>query len=152
MEFSFVLPIVLVVLVGVFEVGQLVVARQIVDNAAREAARLASVGVLAPSGPAPSIAASVDLYLREAGLNAAGMSVTVRNAGGTPVDPRNLSWMEGFSVEVEVPYDRNGDRGNRLIEPPMKPIAIPTVRSRVDWRSLKDRDLNLSAHMIAPWE
>lgn len=65
-EFAIVLPILLALLVGIFEFGVAWNRKQVLTNAAREGARLA---VLPNTNSAPQIDAVVDSYLTSAGID-----------------------------------------------------------------------------------
>jgi Flp pilus assembly protein TadG len=64
-EFAIVLPILLALLVGIFEFGVAWNRKQVLTNAAREGARRA---VLPGSTPADTVDAVVDTYLTSAGI------------------------------------------------------------------------------------
>src|SRR5262245_23075391 len=79
-EFSIVLPILVTLLLGIWEVGRMVQVKQILDNAAREGARAASTGF----ETLPQVDATVKNYLAAAGLKTDGYVVTVYNLTNNP--------------------------------------------------------------------
>jgi Flp pilus assembly protein TadG len=85
-----VLPVLLLFLVGLWEVGRVVMVMQIMDNAAREGARLAASGCWTSSNAHPSmlppstnndyeVQTKVLVYLQADGVNTTGAQVTVTN-------------------------------------------------------------------------
>src|SRR5208283_4550851 len=73
-ELAVVAPLVLGLLVGLLEVGQIVKVKQIVANAAREGARTASTGLSSYA----NVQTTVANYLANAGItNQSGLTVTV---------------------------------------------------------------------------
>src|SRR5262245_43626380 len=91
-ELGLMLSVLLVVLVGIWEIGRLVQVQQVLKNAAREGARLAAQGLIVNregnyteihvhSGD-PSVEAAVRNYLREAGLTPDGLEVSFRFTSG----------------------------------------------------------------------
>jgi Flp pilus assembly protein TadG len=74
-EFAFVLPLLLLVIVGIFDFGFLFQRYEVVTNAAREGAR---AGVLPDyQGQTPAVEARVRSYLNQAGLDGALAGITV---------------------------------------------------------------------------
>ncbi|HEV3137455.1 MAG TPA: TadE/TadG family type IV pilus assembly protein, partial [Pirellulales bacterium] len=74
-EAAFVLPVLLVLMLGVWEVGRLIQVNQIIVNSAREGARLAAGGYV--NGTPVTVAMvqqAVKDYMTSAGLPAAAVS------------------------------------------------------------------------------
>jgi Flp pilus assembly protein TadG len=82
-EFAFVLPLMLVVFAGIIDFAFMLQRREVVANAAREGARLASM----PGYAQADVIAHVNNYLNN-GLGAGtSASATVTSVAGTPVVP-----------------------------------------------------------------
>jgi Flp pilus assembly protein TadG len=99
-EMGFLAPILLMLLVGVWEVGRYVMVQNILDNAAREGARLAASGgfrssnnssavgggTLTLNPPSTNTACEVQqkvfLYLQVAGVSTTNATVKIENSGG----------------------------------------------------------------------
>ncbi len=82
-ELAIVLPILLALLVGIFEMGRAWNVYQVITNAAREGARSAVI----PTNSESSVRATIDGYLTDAGLDPGLGSVTIEGQGagvGTP--------------------------------------------------------------------
>lgn len=92
-EFAIVLPILLAIVIGIFEFGRSWNVYQVITNAAREGARLAVV----PSSSESAVRANVEDALARAALDPAlgTISVSGMSAGtGTPV-----------TVQIDYPYE-----------------------------------------------
>ena len=81
-ETAIVLPLLFMILYGVWEVGRLVHVTQIVGNCAREGARLCSTGIYTSSGADPSKTANqvqlaVANYMQNSGLAIAGNGILI---------------------------------------------------------------------------
>jgi Flp pilus assembly protein TadG len=101
-EFALVLPILLVIVGGVFDFGLLFQRYQVVTNAAREGARMAVLGGYTPA----DVQARVKSYLTAGGLNAALATIT---AVPTTITVPSAGAVAGFSfnavtVTVAYPY------------------------------------------------
>jgi hypothetical protein len=107
-EALFVLPITIVLLMGVWEVGRLVQISQIVSNAAREGARLGAGG--ANNGTAVTVAMvqqAIRDYMTSAGMPAdavAGAEITLTNLSAHSwTDPGDAEPLDRFRVAVRIP-------------------------------------------------
>jgi Flp pilus assembly protein TadG len=107
-EAAFILPILLVMMMGVWEVGRMIEICQILDNAAREGARLAAGGYV--NGTAVTTAqvqTAVQNYLTAAGLPSAaanGAQISVTCLASTPwTDPYEAQPLDPFTVTVTIP-------------------------------------------------
>jgi TadE-like protein len=149
-EAAVVLALLLVpVIIGVWEVGRLVYAHQVVTNAAREGARLAAQGrvvnrlgtpteITFDSGT-PNVKDTVYQAIVTGGLSGLARSdVTIRFGfeGETPsATPSKLPYQglknERFRVFVSVPWDKVRWVNLGLVNP-------TTVEYTVDWQMLVD--------------
>jgi Flp pilus assembly protein TadG len=98
-ELGFVLPFIMTLLLGLWEVGRLVEMQQILSNAAREGARQASIGSLTGT----QIQTVVTNYLKEAGIPTANVVVNVvdNTTGG---DVASANYLDQLQVTVTIPY------------------------------------------------
>jgi Flp pilus assembly protein TadG len=89
-ELAVVLPVLVLLLLGLWEVGRVIMVMEIMNNATREGARLAASGSWTASNAHPSMLApstnndyevqtKVLAYLQAAGINTTGAQVTVTN-------------------------------------------------------------------------
>jgi Flp pilus assembly protein TadG len=128
-EFAAVLPIILTLLVGIWEVGRLIEIQQIMTNAAREGARQASTGQLSTA----QCKTVVTDAMKVAGLPTSNVTVTVTNitSGG---DVAAANYLDSLQVNVTMPF---GDVTWSLIG-----MIVPssyTISTQVQWVTMVDK-------------
>lgn len=116
-ELAFVAPIFVVILVGLWEVGRLIQLKQVLNNAARDGARVAAQSVtinrtgtptqIRVSTGDPNVKQTVLNYLTQAGLNLDPAQVTVTFAfltgDTTKTEPFQGAKGQQFRVTVTIP-------------------------------------------------
>jgi Flp pilus assembly protein TadG len=134
-EFAAVMPLLVLLLVGIWEVGRIVDMAEIANNAAREGARQASTGEK-PVGPdtVDSVERSVKDYLRNAGVtDTSGVTVTFTNlTQPAQTDPRDATQGDRLRLTVSVPIDSN--RWSSL----SRITTGSNLVSTVEWRCMVD--------------
>ena len=104
-EFALILPFLLTLLLGIWEVGRLVQVSQILQNAAREAARQASTGTASMA----EIKTNIENYVSSAEpriTNFAGFDVTFTNITRPGVtDPAGATQLDKYRITVSLPFD-----------------------------------------------
>lgn len=127
-------PILVSLLLGIWEVGRLVEVQQIVANSAREGARQASTGLKTST----QCQTAVTDYLTNAGLSTSGVTVTVTNVthGG---DVINAVQLDHLQCTVSFPFNN------------AKWMAIDwfvpngtNMTAAADWYSMKDVPLTVN--------
>jgi len=126
-------PLVVGLLVGLLEVGQIVKVNQIVSNAAREGARSASTGV----NTYANVQTTVANYLTNAGItNQSGLTVTVSDVtqdnSGPQFNPSTANWLDQLQITVTLPYSN--------IQ--LAPLLIPpntVISAQAAWFSNQDQ-------------
>jgi Flp pilus assembly protein TadG len=98
-ELAVVLPLLLTLLLGVWDMGRLIDASQILSSAAREGARCASTGQVDVTG----IQTAVLNYLTQAGLSTTGATVTVSNLTSPGTDPLVATQLDQYRISVTLP-------------------------------------------------
>ncbi|MBX3397132.1 MAG: pilus assembly protein [Gemmataceae bacterium] len=158
-EAAVVLALLLVpVIIGVWEVGRLVYAQQVITNAAREGARLAAQGrvvnrlgtptEIAFNSGTPNVADTVYQAIVTGGLSGLTRAdVTIRFGfeGETPsANPSKLPYQglknERFRVFVSVPWDKVKWVNLGLVNP-------TTVEYTVDWQMLVDDTFTINVDL-----
>lgn len=91
-EMAIVLPILLALLVGIFEMGRAWNVYQVLTNAAREGARSAVI----PTNSESKVRGTIDDYLADAGLDPGLGTVTINGQGGGVGTPTRVS--------IDYPY------------------------------------------------
>ncbi|HXG11323.1 MAG TPA: TadE family protein [Gemmataceae bacterium] len=146
-EFALVSPLLFAALLGLWEVGRLVEAQQILTNAAREGARQGSTG----QRSLEEVKNAVINYIAAAGFDTTGVVVTVTNVTQNKVDtdPREYNHLDHFRIDVSLPF-RNVRwiLVNRFTTDPgsgFAPITPPAeLRAESHWFSMKDQVLEVS--------
>jgi Flp pilus assembly protein TadG len=147
-ELALVLPFLLIVIIGVWEVGRMVQVQQVMDNAAREGARLAAQGLIIDQTSAyteikvhsgnPSVESTIANYLREAGIDTTGMQVTFTyltgNTGNT--EPYQATKGQRYRITVTLPF--NNVRWTLL-----SLTNRTQLNATVEWQSLVDDPFTL---------
>ncbi|MFO0879458.1 MAG: TadE/TadG family type IV pilus assembly protein [Gemmataceae bacterium] len=145
LEFALVMPLLVTILVGLWEVGRLIQLQQMLSNAAREGARLAaqsqtinSTGTptqISLSTGSPNVKQQVVNYLKQAGLNVNTNDVTVTFAfttgDTTKTQPYQGTKGQRFRVTVELPI-------SSLRWTALKLTNVVKLTSTVNWTCLVD--------------
>ena len=98
-ELALLLPFLLALILGIWEIGRLTEAQQLMSNAAREGGRRASTGVTS----AADIQAAVMTYLTKAGIPTANATITVENLTAKGADPTAAAQFDELKVTITVP-------------------------------------------------
>jgi Flp pilus assembly protein TadG len=149
-EAAVTLPLLLILMLGVWEVGRMIQVNQILVNAAREGARLAAGGYTNGTPVDSSmVRQAVRDYMTSGGLPAAAVSGAQINltcqASPSWVDPSNALPLDRFQVNVVVPTGAafNSLRWNLL--PRLTSISQFSVT--VGWESLTDSKIVVSTQL-----
>jgi len=98
-EFAVVLPLIVAMLLGVWEVGRALIVEEILCNAASVGGRAASTGL----NSAAQVKAVVTNYLALAGLQTQNVTVTVSDLTNPGTDPAAASALDQIQVSVSIP-------------------------------------------------
>jgi Flp pilus assembly protein TadG len=160
-EFAFTLPILLLLLVGIWELGRIIHVQIIMNNAARDGARIAAqANIVSTSGAytqirfdsgTPNVADAVRKYLIAAGItNHTGLVIELQftegAAAGDPVptavnaDPYTGIKNQRFRVKVSLPYDNVRWTTLSLINP-------TTLSAEVFWQCLVDDPFTVNTNV-----
>lgn len=147
MEAALILPLLVSLMLGVWEVGRAVEMTQLLNDAARQGARMAAGGV---NNGTPVTVAMVQQVVRDAmtasGFPSAAVSgaqVTLTNLSThTWTDPCNAQPLDAFQVSVTVPA---GTAFNSVSWTPVSLISgINHLSSQVEWLSANDSQVVVS--------
>ena len=94
-EFAFVAPVLILLIIGLFEFGRLIMVQQILTNASREGARRAIV----EQSTKAEVETTITDYLSDRTIS--GATVTV-----TPDPLSSVGFGDPVSVTISVPYDQ----------------------------------------------
>jgi Flp pilus assembly protein TadG len=146
-EAAFIMPIMLTLMLGVWEVGRMIQISQIMDNAAREGARVAAGGYV--NGTAVTVATvqtAVQNYLTAAGFPSAavtGSQVSVTCLATTGwTDPYAALPLDPFTVTVTIPSGAafNSLRWNLLNQI----TSVNQLSTSVYWQSANNSQVTVS--------
>jgi len=156
-EFAVVLPLLLLLMLGTWEVGRTVQIQQILVNAAREGARVAAQGQTINLTGAftqiqvgmgtPNVRQVIVDYLRGAGIvNTAGIQIGFQfldgNLGST--QPWQGTKNQRFAVTVTLPYENVRITNLDLLN-------ITNLSARVDWVSMADDPFTVNT-TVPTWD
>ena len=140
-ELAVCMPFLLIIIFGVWEVGRMVQAQQIITNAVREGGRQAAAG----RSNATTVRQTVVNYLVMNGLKDVTLdNVTLTNltdSGRT--DPSTAEQLDHFRVTVNVPYA--SIRWSTLAQI----TSVSTLTASADWYSMRDVPIVVSATIPA---
>ncbi len=134
-ELGATLPLLLLLLLGIWEVGRFAQVSQVVSNAAREGARLAASGVANDD----QVKLAVCQYLKSAGLPDYSADrdtyVTVSNVTNPGVDSTGATTLDDLRITVSVPSkDVRWIAMNYFMSPGYRVVGT------ADWSSTKNRN------------
>ncbi|WP_020468357.1 TadE family protein [Zavarzinella formosa] len=152
-EFAIVVPFLLLLLVGIWELGRIINVQIILNNAARDAARLAAQANIVNTTGAytqikyntgtPNIDASIRGYLQAAGItNLTGLVTQVEflegaGMGNTSADPYTGVKNQQFRIRIQIPYANVRWTSLTLINP-------TTLTAEAYWQCLVDDPFTLN--------
>lgn len=148
-ELAFIMPVLLIFVLGIWEVGRLIQVQQALNNAAREGARLAAQGlIINTSGTltqvqvnsgTPSVQSTIDNYLKQAGYDTTGLSVSFAFVNGdtTQTQPYQGAKGQRFVVNVTLPF-------NNVKWTLLNVTGMQTLGASVTWESLVDDPFTLN--------
>jgi Flp pilus assembly protein TadG len=135
-ELAAVLPLLALLLLGIWEVGRLVEAQQLLSNAAREGGRQASTGTKTTA----QVQQDVLNYLNNAGVNTTGATVTFTNlTDASRNDPTVAQQMDKLQITVTLPFNNvRWALVNQVV------VRGTTLTGSATWYSVRDLPVNVS--------
>jgi Flp pilus assembly protein TadG len=149
-EMAFLMPVLLGMIVGIWEMGQFIQAQQIMNNAAREGARFAAQAIIInasgtytdiyTSGAYPSVTSAVSDYIQASGIsNITGLQVSFAfTTGNTALtDPYQGSQSQQFQVTISMPYSNVNWSPLGLVNP-------TTIGASCTWQLMVETPINVN--------
>jgi Flp pilus assembly protein TadG len=130
-EFAALLPGILILLMGIIEVGRLVEMQQVLTNAVREGARQASTGQLSNS----QVQAVVTQYIKVAGFSTWNIDITVKDLTNPSSDVSRATYLDQLQVGITYPYSNVTWSMLNWILP-----SDYTISSQATWMSMVDKE------------
>jgi Flp pilus assembly protein TadG len=103
LELAIVMPILLMLLLGIIEMGRVMMINQMATNACREACRRAIV----PGADHEAVIQVVNDYLDASGVSKSNRVVQMLDSGGSAAKLGNIGSHESVTVQVSIPYSTN---------------------------------------------
>ena len=136
MEMAFVSPMIIFLLLGVWEIGRAVETQQILSNAAREGGRQASTALKTTA----QVQQDVLNYLQFAGLNNTGATVTITNlTQASRSSPDTALNLDHLQVSVSIPVN------NIKWVVTSHFLQSSTLTTTSDWYSMKNLPVTVSS-------
>ena len=129
-ELAVCLPLILTLLLGIWEVGRMIEIQQMLHNAAREGGRQASTGQLTNS----DVQDLVKDYLLKAGLPTTNVVVTITDLDTSGADVAAANYLDRIQVVVTIPVS---DIRWSLITMVTTPGQL--ITSQVEWVTMVDK-------------
>ena len=147
-EAAVTLPVLIIVMFGMWEVGRLIQVNQVVNNAAREGARLAAGGYVDGTPVTVTmVQQAVRDYLSASGIPtaaSAGATVTLTClATPTWVNPSDALPLDAFTVQVTIPAGAAFD--SLTWSTVTRFTGVTQMSTTVTWRSLNDVKISVDA-------
>jgi len=135
-ELAICMPFLLIVVFGIWEVGRMVQAQQLVVNAAREGGRLAASGF----SNATTVRQAVVNYLNMNGLTGVSLNdVTLTNlTNASRSDPMTANQLDQFRITVTVSYSTI--RWSTVAQI----TSTTAITASADWYSMRDLPVTVS--------
>ncbi|MCS7159357.1 MAG: TadE/TadG family type IV pilus assembly protein [Gemmatales bacterium] len=137
-ELAVALPLLLLLMLGIWEIARFIEVQQILNNAAREAGRQVAGG----GKSIEQVRQGLISFLQSASINPAQLELSVSNLSNlNNTDPREAYSLDVLEVRVSVPY--------RNVSLSLTSMFIPEnarIRSHVVWRSLRDLPVTVDIH------
>jgi Flp pilus assembly protein TadG len=152
-EFAVILPLLMTLLIGTWEIGRFIQLQQIMSNAARDGARLAAQGMIintngtitdiGASSGSPNVTTAVSDYLIGAGItNLNGLQVNFQFIDGNTslTDPYQGVKNQHFIVSVTLPYANLRWTNLNLINPTL-------LGGQCTWQMLVDAPFSVNPNL-----
>ena len=150
-EAAIITPVLLIMMMGMWEVGRIIHVKQVMVNSAREGARLAAGGYTTNSVPVTNtmVTQAVKDYLQGAGMPAAAYT----NAQVTLTCLASPSWthpsealpLDRFEVKVRIPAGAAFESTRWSFLPKM--TGVNEMEAVVDWVSLNNTKISIDTDL-----
>lgn len=144
-EFAVVAPVLVLLLTGIWELGRMIEATQVLSNAAREGVRLAANG----NKTSADVDTAVYNYLKGAGFTTTGYTVKIYNLTANPTpapnapsdNPSSAAQLDHLRVYVTLPF--NNVKWIFL----QQLTNVTTLQAQADWVVMRDQPLVVDSAM-----
>ncbi len=149
-EAAICLPLLLLFMLGVWEVGRIAHVQQILANAVHDGARIASQGTLdGVPVTVGGVQQAVRDYLTASGLPAAAVSgaqiTFVNNSANTWTDPTDAQPLDKFQLSVKIPSGAAFDSLRWILLPSV--TGADQISATTHWVSLNDSEVTVDTQL-----
>jgi Flp pilus assembly protein TadG len=130
-ELAFVLPVLLTILVGMWDLGQLVRGLQIIAIATRDAGRQAAAGIKTSA----QINNAVTLLMAQNGIPATNVSFLYENVTQPGVEPNVATQGDLLEITISIPFSTLRLASGTLVT---YRLATTTASFKSQWMSMRD--------------
>lgn len=145
------MPLLLILMLGIWEVGRYIQIQQIMVNSAREGARLAAGGYTTDSAPVTNtmVQQAVKDYLQGAGMpalayNNAEVTLTCLTSPAW-TNPHEATPLDRFEVKVKIPAGAAFESTRWSFLP--KLTSVNQMEAVVDWVSLNNEEISIDTDL-----
>ncbi len=128
-EFAFIMPAILALLVGIWELGRLIEIQQLMTNAAREGARQAATGQYTNA----QVQSVISQYLTVAGLPTTNVTSNAWDITSN-CDPSAAAYQDCIQVNVQMPFKDVSWSVLSILVPPSFQLS-----TQVKWMTVVDK-------------
>ena len=137
-------------MLGVWEVGRIAQVQEVLSNATREGARLASMGMLNQTPiTAVAVQQAVKDYMTSAGLPSAAVSGAqvqiVNQSAHTWTDPSDAQPLDPFQVTVTIPPGSAFDSLRWIMLPSV--TGVTQISATTNWMSMIDSQVTVNTQL-----
>lgn len=134
-ETAFVLPLLLLLILGTWEVGRYLDASQVIASACRDAGRRAASGLETSN----QIQQEILTYLSNSNVPTGGANVTIQNLTTNGADPTAANQLDHLRVTISVPASNVRWLANSYFG------QTGNLTASSDWYSMRDVPVSVSA-------
>ena len=134
-EMAIVTPLLLILILGIWEVSRIVEVQQVLQNAAREGARQAASGRVSGA----TVKTVVSNYLTCNKIDGTKATIVVTNVTKAGVDPVDAAQLDQFRVDASIPFN---EVGWMLV---LRLTSVTTLSASATWFSQKDVPLSVTS-------
>ena len=145
-EAAVVLPVLLIMMLGIWEVGRIIQLQQVISNSAREGARLAAAGKLNGTDVTTSmVQQAVRDYLTTSGFASAAVSgavITITPISASWTEPSQAAPLDLFRVSVQIPSGPAFESLRWSFLGRLTPVT--QITGQAVWRSLNNSEVTIN--------
>ena len=149
-ETAICLPLLIMFMLGVWEVGRIAQVQEVLSNATHEGARLASMGMLNQTPiTVAAVQQAVRDYMTSAGMPSAAVSGAqiqlINKSAHTWTDPSDAQPLDSFQVTVTVPPGTAFNSLRWIMLPSI--TGVTQISATTNWASMTDSQVTVGTQL-----